>query len=134
MTDTKKTGRAADLTGHLFGKLTVLERAPDHVTAGGARKTAWLCECDCGTQKIVLAHRLTSGRSTSCGCSMAREAHADPGYMALRQRLHRARGSAKNHLCACGQRARTWRLPLGADRLNLSAYVATCDDCANRIR
>jgi len=28
----------------------------------------WECQCDCGTIRPVMAHSLTSGMSTSCGC------------------------------------------------------------------
>lgn len=30
--------------------------------------TYWFCRCDCGEEKSVKAHSLTSGKSTSCGC------------------------------------------------------------------
>lgn len=28
----------------------------------------WLCRCDCGTERVVRQHQLTSGHSHSCGC------------------------------------------------------------------
>ncbi len=52
-----------DLTGRRFGRLTVLERAPNT----GSR-TCWLCRCDCGRQTTVNAHDLKAGRILSCGC------------------------------------------------------------------
>jgi hypothetical protein len=33
-----------------------------------ASRTAWLCRCRCGSEKIVEGSNLRSGRSTSCGC------------------------------------------------------------------
>lgn len=53
-----------DLTGQRFGRLVVLRRV-DNDSHGNLR---WLCECDCGNQKIVGGRHLTSGRTKSCGC------------------------------------------------------------------
>jgi hypothetical protein len=55
--------RFNDLTGQRFGRLVVLKEAEKI-----ARKTAWFCLCDCGTEIIVRAHGLLSKNSTSCGC------------------------------------------------------------------
>lgn len=52
-----------DLTGHRFGRLTVVERAENI-----GKKTAWLCKCDCGNSKIVSGSSLHSGDVQSCGC------------------------------------------------------------------
>lgn len=52
-----------DLTGQRFGRLTVLERAPNI-----KRYTAWLCVCDCGTRTVVRTDHLSVGHSQSCGC------------------------------------------------------------------
>ncbi|MCD8365832.1 MAG: transcriptional regulator [Clostridiales bacterium] len=63
----KKTARhgsvAEDLTGQRFGMLTVERRTENR---GG--RTAWLCRCDCGTEKIITAHDLKAGKCKSCGC------------------------------------------------------------------
>ena len=53
-----------DLTGQRFGKLVVLERA----NKIGEGKLKWLCRCDCGTVKPILADVLNSGGAISCGC------------------------------------------------------------------
>lgn len=52
-----------DLTGQRFGRLTVVERAENH----GCR-AAWMCQCDCGNQTVVLSTNLRSGSIKSCGC------------------------------------------------------------------
>lgn len=49
-----------DLSGSKFGKWTV-----KNIRNGNL----WLCECDCGTQKMVTGSSLKLGTSTSCGCS-----------------------------------------------------------------
>ena len=59
---------AVELTGHIFGRLTVLQRVKNSAV-GAAR---WLVRCDCGTLKEVRGSTLTAGSSNSCGC-LARE-------------------------------------------------------------
>lgn len=56
--------KTIDLTGRRFGRLVVIGReSSDKV--GHAR---WLCRCECGTEKIILATSLIRGSTTSCGC------------------------------------------------------------------
>jgi len=52
-----------DLTGQRFGAWMVLRRIKVP-----SRFTAWLCRCDCGTEKPVNAQHLYEGISRSCGC------------------------------------------------------------------
>lgn len=54
----------ADLTGMVFGELTVLSREESR---GG--RTRWMCRCSCGNAKIVTAHELKTGKTKSCGAS-----------------------------------------------------------------
>ena len=54
-----------DLTGQKFGQWVVLSRANNSLEG----RAQWLCECECGTQRVVLGKSLRSGSSTSCGCS-----------------------------------------------------------------
>lgn len=53
-----------DITGKRFGKWMVLNRVPGDYMG----KSLWLCECDCGTIKVVQGPNLRSGTSKSCGC------------------------------------------------------------------
>ena len=57
-----------DLTGRRFGKLLVLSRVPLEKEYANGTRYGWLCRCDCGNEKVILARCLTSGESTSCGC------------------------------------------------------------------
>lgn len=57
-----------DLVGQRFGRLTVLKRSEDHVTAGGRKLVTYACVCDCGNEKIVRADKLRKGSTRSCGC------------------------------------------------------------------
>ena len=56
-----------DLTGKTFGRLTVIERATDHITPKGQRQRRWLCKCECGIMKVFYATQLKNG-ANSCGC------------------------------------------------------------------
>ena len=40
-------GKLIDLTGKQFGKLTVIERAEDHIFPNGKRGVTWKCLCSC---------------------------------------------------------------------------------------
>ena len=57
-------GKLIDLTGQRFGRWVVLGEATDKID----HRETWLCSCDCGTVRNVLAKSLKSGRSKSCGC------------------------------------------------------------------
>lgn len=52
-----------DLTGQHYGMLTVLKPA-ENING----KTAWLCRCDCGKERIVKTKFLRNGKTRSCGC------------------------------------------------------------------
>jgi len=57
--------------GFRVGRLIALE-------CRGGKRCSWLCRCDCGTEKLVRADHLQSGRTKSCGC-FSREAAAQRG-------------------------------------------------------
>ncbi len=56
-----------DLTGQVFGKLTVIGISKK-VQSGKRERYYWRCRCDCGNIKDVRTDCLTSGYVTSCGC------------------------------------------------------------------
>lgn len=59
-----------DLTGMTFGKLKVIEVAPDHICPSGKRESMWRCQCQCKkkTIRIVRTADLRGGHTLSCGC------------------------------------------------------------------
>lgn len=59
--------KCIDLTGQKFGRLTVVEKTERPVNVKN-KDSYWLCECDCGTMKIVKSSALKYGSVTSCGC------------------------------------------------------------------
>lgn len=60
----KRSEKLNDLTGQRFGRLVVVERAPNAPTG----RTRWKCRCDCGNSAIVNRSELISGQTRSCGC------------------------------------------------------------------
>lgn len=53
-----------DLTGRVYGRLTVLRRVED----SRSRHPQWLCQCSCGNTKVVFGDALRGGYTKSCGC------------------------------------------------------------------
>lgn len=52
-----------DLTGGVYGELTVMKRAPNH--KDGA--VMWVCKCSCDNILTTRAHSLRTGRTKTCG-------------------------------------------------------------------
>lgn len=59
-------GKAEDLAGQKFGRLTALER--DMEMQKTAKRTCWKCQCECGNIVSVRSVDLKSGHTKSCGC------------------------------------------------------------------
>lgn len=53
-----------DLTGRVFGQLTVLERAGSDARG----RALWRCRCVCGNNTIAATRSLKDGNKKSCGC------------------------------------------------------------------
>ena len=57
-------GKILDLTNKRFGKLKVISKTKKN------NRVAWICQCDCGNETIVITNSLTSGNTKSCGCGL----------------------------------------------------------------
>lgn len=55
--------RLIDMTGQVFGQLTVLSRVP------ATGQAMWECRCTCGEITIQPGYELRSGAVVSCGCA-----------------------------------------------------------------
>jgi len=53
-----------DLTGRVFGRLTVTNRVQNDENG----LTKWNCRCECGNEIVVFGSHLRSGATSSCGC------------------------------------------------------------------
>lgn len=54
--------------GLKFNRLRVLKEVEPYVLPCGQKNKAYLCVCDCGTEKIVRRLHLVRGKIKSCGC------------------------------------------------------------------
>lgn len=54
-----------DLTGKVFGLLTVIEKANNIIH----RNAFWTCKCTCGNTVHVSGTNLRQGYTTDCGCA-----------------------------------------------------------------
>jgi hypothetical protein len=61
--------RFVDLTGKVFGQLTVLRRVPST-----NNQPKWECQCACGNHTEVFRGNLQRGYTVSCGCIMRQRA------------------------------------------------------------
>jgi hypothetical protein len=86
-----------DISGTVFGRLTVLSRSTESHKHGQAH---WVCRCSCGTKTTVAGDMLRRGRSKSCGCLRA-EMSAD---------------RARTHGLSATTEHKSWRHMLGRCR------------------
>ena len=61
---TERPHRVKDISGQVFGRLTVVGR--EGRTPGGSIR--WKCVCACGGEVLALAGNLRKGNVSSCGC------------------------------------------------------------------
>jgi hypothetical protein len=61
--ETARNQKYRDLTGQLFGRLTVIAEVE-----GKDNRAQWLCRCTCGAEKIKTSQALNTGNTRSCGC------------------------------------------------------------------
>lgn len=57
-----------DLTGKVFGRLTVIEKAERAITPKGRELIRWICSCTCGNTFNASHEALKYGDSLTCGC------------------------------------------------------------------
>lgn len=62
-TTDRPQNKAIDLTGSVFGRLTVISRS-----GSSGRRAVWTCACSCGGSTEVLGKSLRRGTTKSCGC------------------------------------------------------------------
>ena len=77
--NSKKQPTQQDLTGRIFGNLTVLRYNPTfqkkkHYGTGGVTwQGRWICACKCGKEVATLSNPLLNGKTQSCGCLKKRD-------------------------------------------------------------
>lgn len=103
--------RALQLQGKVFKRLTVIKRLENN-SQGQSR---WLCQCSCGNTTKTVGSKLTSGRTTSCGClglenaTQAKIKHGDaPFAQEKRTRLYRTWAAMKRRCYNPNVKAWPW--------------------------
>jgi hypothetical protein len=72
-----------DMAGKTFGRFKVLQRDKANAQNGSI---GWLCQCSCGTFKIVDGYGLRAGRIVSCGhCKETLQQSAETGINTKKQ-------------------------------------------------
>lgn len=62
-------GYKEDLTGKVFGRLTVIEYVTEYPNKNKRNEAMWRCRCECGNDQVfVRGSSLRNGNTRSCGC------------------------------------------------------------------
>lgn len=103
-------GQFIDLTGKIYGRLTVIER----VKMQNKKEAYWRCACACGEEIITRGSSLRNAHTTSCGClqrDVVSEKLAKPfeigekiGYWVILGRAsgYNGKGAYWHCRCICG--------------------------------
>lgn len=67
-------GKFTDLTGKIFGRLTVKNLSEKRIN----NRLTWNCQCVCGNYILVNTDKLKNGNTKSCGC-LAKEIRIENG-------------------------------------------------------
>ena len=70
-----------NLVGRRFGKLNVVERAPNH-----GKHIYYTCKCTCGNLKDIRNDKLLNGQAVNCGCE--RKRRSDNKYDSRNSKLY----------------------------------------------
>lgn len=90
--------RFKDLTGRVFGRLTVLGFGG--MTTGSYRHPQWFVECECGNVRLVDGSHLPTGHTTSCGCWTKERTSAAKGrHWLSRTSTYRIWAAMKDRCC-----------------------------------
>lgn len=81
-----------DLTGQVFGSLTVLCRSDDR---GNGKKPVvkWECQCSCGKSIAIKSYSLISGHTKSCGCQKVKHGYSN------KERLYQTWKNMRRRCC-----------------------------------
>lgn len=86
--------RLVDLTGKVFGKLTVIGYSHTRTTPSSQGKPYWLCQCECGRKKVIQGCAMKNGSTVSCGCHKR-----DACKQMLFKHGHATRGPSLTYQC-----------------------------------
>lgn len=71
-------GPQKNLTGKIFGRLTVLQLIEPPIVNNRKGRFLWFCRCTCGNTVKIRSDRLLRGKTISCGCLLVDIRKASP--------------------------------------------------------
>lgn len=76
------SGIALNLINRKFGRLVVINRAPNRLSSKGIQQVYWNCICKCGTEKEIKSISLLNKKegTRSCGCLQKEHAKKQGGF------------------------------------------------------
>ena len=83
-----------DLTGQVFGKLTVVSRNHFDSTGNRRKRIFYNCVCECGNNTVSRSDALTEGKALSCGCN-----HVSKGVVKLKKLMDDAGIKYGSEIC-----------------------------------
>ena len=97
-------GQVINEIGNQYGKLKVIDRAPNRGKRGN--DAVWICECACGNKTLVLGRSLRRGATKSCGCgALKNEIGNKYGRLTVIERAEsRSKGARWLCKCSCGNK------------------------------
>ena len=120
-----------NLTNQKFNYWTVIERVENNKRG----ETMWLCECECGTRKIVNGYSLRSGASKSCGCLQKKIAATNNfkdlknqkiGHLTVLEYAGKDSSNKSLWKCQCDCEAKTIIITRGSDLLSGKTQSCGC--------
>lgn len=115
------------LLGNRFGKLTVMSEI-----LNDSGQSKWLCQCDCGKEKISVGWHLTRGKVKSCGCMYLKNDRTGHKYGKWTV-LKYAGNETWKCLCDCGtiRNVHSSSLALGRSA-SCGCFFSPCDEEYNK--
>jgi hypothetical protein len=112
-----------DLTGQVFGKLTVIDKHLKPIR----NRPAWKCKCYCGKTKIIKEDYLLSGKDTDCKECRFLEPSQKFGKLTIISKNKEKKSGYYDCLCECGNNKTFYAAYL------LSGYFISCGCVKNKI-
>jgi hypothetical protein len=92
------------IKGFRSGRLVVIEKSDVRIITSTESRCGWLCLCDCGNKKVVLASKLLNGKIQSCGCLKNEVANLNNkvfGRLTVKNQIRRSGKQRIYWLCEC---------------------------------